>query len=453
VFAGGATIEATEAITGADLDTLDQLVAKSLLVRGPHAHTPTRLGMLETIRGYAARRLAAAGDRDAVRERHYRHFLAVAERHGTDRALMGVAHKQHLTHLDDEMHNFDAALQWAVGRPDAGPALRLVAALGSYWLLRDRYTDAVDWTDRALAMSGVKDHPAEHALALLAKATALRWRGRIAEQPAILAEAQAVARAVGDPLLLAKVLNACSTMWSVTSSSDAADAFAGEALRCATAAHDDWEIAQAWAGKASAVSDLAQLRERVDRAASLLDDAGNVVRLGQLFCDAAYGALTMGGDSDARELAHRAASLVRDLDNPGTWMILRGNAGLAALVTGDTDAARAAFCEELEICRELVALPIASEGLLGLAAVAVVDSDLSRAARLRGAAAAHGYGQQQNAIEARLEAAFFATARRRHGADAWDAAVHAGAQLSFENAIVCALDEQPLQSAHAASTT
>jgi len=72
-----------------------------------------------------------------------------------------------------------------------------------------------------------------------------------------------------------------------------------------------------------------------------------------------------------------------------------GITGLASLLAGDTDAARDAFREELELCRRLIALPIASEGLLGLAAVAVVDGDLGRAARLRGAAAAHCYGQQQ----------------------------------------------------------
>ena len=201
-----------------------------------------------------------------------------------------------------------------------------------------------------------------------------------------------------------------------------------------------------------AASDLPELRERVDRAAVLLEDVGNVVRLGQLFCNAAYDALIMGGDPDAREFADRAAPIVRDLENPGTWMVLCGNTGLAALLTGDTDAARDAFREELELCRRLIALPIASEGLLGLAAVAVVDGDLSRAARLRGAAAAHGYGQQQDDVEARLEAAFFATARTRHGADAWDTAVREGAQLSFEDAIAYALDQQRAPSADAAST-
>jgi hypothetical protein len=195
------------------------------------------------------------------------------------------------------------------------------------------------------------------------------------------------------------------------------------------------------------------LRERVDRAAVLLEDVGNMVRLGQLFGNAAYDALTLGGDRDAREFADRAAPIVRDLDNPGTLMVLCGNTGLAALLTGDTDAARDAFREELELCRRLRALPIASEGLLGLAAIAVIDGDLSQAARLRGAAAAHGYGQQQDDVEARLEAAFFAAARTRAGADAWDTAVREGAQLSFEDAIACALHQQPAPSAHAAPTT
>ena len=311
---------------------------------------------------------------------------------------------------------------------------------------------AVDWIDRALALPGVEDHPAERARALGVKAFALRWRGRVAEGPAIFAESEAVARALGDPRLLAYVLNGCSAMWSIVGRSDAADAAAEEALRYATAADDEWEIAEAWAKKAGAASNLPELRERVDRAAELLEDVGNVLRLGELFGNAAYGALAMGGDRDAREFADRAVPIFRDLDSPRSWMILCGNIGLAALLTGETDAARAAFREELEICRQLVALPIAAEGLLGLAAVAIVDADLSHAARLRGAAAAHGY-EPQDDVEARLEPMFFATARTLLGADAWDTAVQEGAELSFDDAIAYALDPQRAPSTHAPSAT
>ena len=94
VFSGGATLEAAEAITGAGMDTLDRLVAKSLLVRRDVGGR-TRLAMLETVRAYAVERFGALRQRDAVRERHYDFYLALARRHGTDPALTGTSRKEH----------------------------------------------------------------------------------------------------------------------------------------------------------------------------------------------------------------------------------------------------------------------------------------------------------------------------------------------------------------------
>ena len=63
-------------------------------------------------------------------------------------------------------------------------------------------------------------------------------------------------------------------------------------------------------------------------------------------------------------------------------MILEGNFGLAALLTGDTDAARDAFREELRLCRELVCAP-SPRRPSGLAAVAGPGDDARRAASRR----------------------------------------------------------------------
>src|SRR4051794_2648096 len=84
VFVGGATIQAAETITAGGLDTLDALVSKSLLTRRRHAPAPTRLGMLETIRAYAAERFASTADAEDAREEHYRYYLALSKRHATD---------------------------------------------------------------------------------------------------------------------------------------------------------------------------------------------------------------------------------------------------------------------------------------------------------------------------------------------------------------------------------
>jgi predicted ATPase/class 3 adenylate cyclase len=442
VFAGGATVKAAETITGADLDTLDGLVAKSLLVRRQHAHASTRVGMLETIRAYAAERLAAAADQDAVRERHYRYYLALAERHGDERALWGASGKEHLARLDAEIDNLHAALAFALSHPGAERALAMAAALGWYWLIRNRYADAVNWIDQSLAKPGAETHSALRVRLLCVKAMVLLPLRRRAEEQAAVTEAEAIARALGDPVSIAQVLQLRADHESFLGRFDVAEPFADAAFDWAMRARDDWLIARAAYAQAQVAPTIAELRKRVDRAASLLDQAGNVYQLARLLAGgAAYPALMLGSERDAKEYLARALAFVRALDDPFVWMTFRGNLGLAALLTGDTDAAEDAFRDELRLSRELVVLPHASEGLLGLAAVAVARGDDHRAARLLGAAAEDRRDRPEDPVDARLDTEFFEPARTRHGADAWDAAASDGGTLSFDDAIAYALHE------------
>ena len=126
VFAGGATVAAAEEVTGAGVDVLERLVAKSLLVRRRQAGGTTRLHMLETVRAYAAERLAVASDADTSRAHHYGHYRALAETHGAERALWGAGGSEHMAELDTETDNLHAAVAWAVagsrhgGSPRAG---------------------------------------------------------------------------------------------------------------------------------------------------------------------------------------------------------------------------------------------------------------------------------------------------------------------------------------------
>ena len=98
--------------------------------------------------------------------------------------------------------------------------------------------------------------------------------------------------------------------------------------------------------------------------------------------------------------------------------------------------------EELELCRELAVLPVAAEGLRGLAAVAIAQGEPERGGWLFGASQTHRYGQPRDAVEERLRTAFFDPARRMLG-EAWDAAVARGAALSFEDAIAAGLERRP----------
>ena len=307
--------------------------------------------------------------------------------------------------------------------------------------MRDRYADTVSWIDRCLAVPGVDDDPTPRFRALCIRQLALWPLGRGAERPRALAELEADARALGNPVFVSLALVGQVYVEVVAGRIDAADALADAALEWAAASDDEWTIAEVAKAKAYAASTLAELRERVDRAASLLAEVGNVYEVANLFSSAAYQALCLAGENDAKQLVDRVLPITRELDSPYLSMILHGNLGLAALLTGDPDAARQAFRDQLELCRELVVPPVSSEGLLGLAAVATVHDDLDCAARLAGAADAHRCGQPTGPVEARLHATFLERARARHGASTWDRAMSEGAALSFNDAIATALAE------------
>ncbi|HET6551615.1 MAG TPA: hypothetical protein VFG79_24315 [Solirubrobacter sp.] len=402
--------------------------------------------MLDMIRAYASERFALEVDDRAVRANHYRYYLALAEHHGTERALWGADGAHHLAQLDAESDNLHSALGWAIESAEVERALTLVAALGCYWITRARYAEALDWVDQALRLPGTDAQPALRVRALGTKATCLWHVGRGSEQPVVASAMEADARQLGDPVLISRALQLRSALALNADQSEAATAYADDALHWSTVAGDEWEIAGASRARATSSTTLEDLRERVETAASLLTSVGNVRQLASLLTSAAYAALCLGSERDAAVFAARATPVARTLSSPFERMINSGNAGLAALFTGDTVAASHAFRDELALCRELVVRPVAFEGLLGLAALAVLDGEDTRAATLVGAAAAHRYDNPEDRVEVRLETTFFDRARARVGTVAWDEAAREGGALSFEDAIAYALEEPPAHS-------
>lgn len=123
VFAGGCTLDAAEDVAGADLDTLDGLVHKSLV-----RHSGERFWMLETIRDYALERLAEQAQAGEIRRRHAQHYLALVERAASE--LDGDEQGRWLDQLEQEYPNIRAALEF----PEL--ELRFASALRLFWVKR-----------------------------------------------------------------------------------------------------------------------------------------------------------------------------------------------------------------------------------------------------------------------------------------------------------------------------
>jgi class 3 adenylate cyclase len=155
VFAGGWTFEAAEAIgEGLDvLELLDQLVNKSL-VQVEEAGDAVRYRFLETIRQYARDRLFAAGEGEAVRDRHFAHMVrlaAVAERH-----MEGLEMKRIIAMLP-EIDNFRLAIEWGLER-DVETTVDLLAGAVALWSRSTGppFGEIRRWIERAMTQLEVK---------------------------------------------------------------------------------------------------------------------------------------------------------------------------------------------------------------------------------------------------------------------------------------------------------
>ncbi|MGW4352449.1 BTAD domain-containing putative transcriptional regulator [Nocardia sp. NPDC004582] len=140
-FPGGATTEAVEIICGDeelaadDLPyLLDALVEKSLVTVS--SDDPPRYRMLETIRAYAADRLASAPDH--LTEPFTDYYLTLAEH--AEPHLRGTEQLAAIALFDAEHANLAAALRTALAEPAPETASRLVRAMFWYWGIRGMST-------------------------------------------------------------------------------------------------------------------------------------------------------------------------------------------------------------------------------------------------------------------------------------------------------------------------
>ncbi len=158
VFAGGCTLQAAEAVIDAELDTLGELVDRSL-VRADGG----RYWMLQTLREYALDKLARSGEEDQVRRAHGQWFVELLQAHGFCLDTFGDPDtaKMHVV-LEAERENFRAALEWAERAGEIETVARLVAPLTVLWCEEGRLSEIERW------LGVVRDRSGEYPLTLQA---------------------------------------------------------------------------------------------------------------------------------------------------------------------------------------------------------------------------------------------------------------------------------------------
>jgi predicted ATPase/class 3 adenylate cyclase len=362
VFAGGGELEDVETICGGDdlgvdvLQGIEELVDQSL-VRQEQDGAGARAVMLETIREYALEQLAAGSEAEAVRARHARRYLALAEEAAPH--LLRVERRMWLARLDREHDNLRAAFDFCASSGRICEALRLTAAVWRFWQFRGHLREGLRRVQRILDDPASRAHPVEREAALEAAGGLAYWLGEMKTTTAAYDEGLALARSNGDPARISNALYNLSFLpvWAevddgLTARAERAEAEIEEALVLARQVGDRGAIARCLWAKAN---DLAYLRS---------DLAGSLVPLAE--------AIPM----------FRAVG-----DHFGLAWALH-SVGLASVKTGDLPAARAAFDEELALLHEARDASGMAIAFADQAQLADREGDRLRAIRLRAASAA-----------------------------------------------------------------
>ncbi len=207
VFAGRVDLPTVEWLLGEDpLDALSVLVDKSLVLAEATA-TGTAYRMLDSIRAYAARRLAEANEEEDARNRHVAWSLHALERAhlGPDRRPVTLS----LFALDPLADELRAALRWTASQGSARQGLRIAAGLDQWWRERGLAREGRLWLFRLyerMAVTGEEIPDAELAVAYHMHSLHSGADGEYAEELRFSQRAEAAARRAGDSALLARVL-------------------------------------------------------------------------------------------------------------------------------------------------------------------------------------------------------------------------------------------------------
>jgi predicted ATPase len=394
-FAGGFTAESALAVaepavvdgarrTAALAERLAGLVDKSLLTV-ESSDDQARFGMLETIRAYAAARLAESPEADEIRERHAAYFAAFASEAAT--GLVGAEQAEWSDRIEREYQNLGAASAWSLPT-HAERAAAICLGLWRFWRHGSHIGEGRERCDQVLAGTLPDGKPRAmllHAAAVLATTqddheTAARYGHACL----------ALAGALGDEGMNAHARNVLGIAAVGSGDYDLATVHFKASLTSWHGMGDDRGTAMALGNLtkvALRLDDIAAAGRYADQCLKLERAAGNTRGISMALECQAQIRLARGEIDAAREASAEALTLSRELGDLFGEASALHYLGLTARAAGDRTEALRRLTAALALRHEVGDREDLAVSLDHVAAI-VVETDPELAIRLVGAAGA-----------------------------------------------------------------
>jgi predicted ATPase/class 3 adenylate cyclase len=465
VFAGGATLEAAEAVCNADgavdvFGGIESLIDKSLLRQSEQGGEP-RFTMLGIIREYAREKLAEAGELASVNDRLLDFYIPYGEK--TDELLYNGGDWAWLEQVEAEIDNLRAALDWGLDQdPDRGIAL--ASNLASFWAYRGHLTEGrsrlqATWA-RLAALPEAEGETGSRMQAALTHALdsmglAALVQGDVHAARKALEESVERWRRSGDRRGLAMALSLLGLVDFFLDDTQAAQAVLEESIDIARA-FGNLNILCASLSYLGRVifrlsGDFSAARAPLEEGVRLSRELGDKQRLADTLFNYGSTAYQAGEYGIARRQFQESMTFFAEIGNVHFLNMSRSGLAEVAWREGDTERAISLYRETLIVWRRLgnrgaaarmlecLAFAIAQRGRAG--AGGQPGADFSKAARLLGAAEAlrTDSGAPMMGAEYAEYEREVAALRGDLDEEAFEAGWQTGRRLSLEQAIQAAL--------------
>jgi predicted ATPase/DNA-binding CsgD family transcriptional regulator/Tfp pilus assembly protein PilF len=427
------------------LDLLAGLIDKSLVVLDGEVDGIARYRLLDTIREYAAGRLAASGEESATRLNHLDLMLALIE------DITAYAFKRGGPTLLDriavynrnalELPNYRVALATALDHGRTEEGLRMCSALRAPWVVYGDVSEGLSWFDRFLGLAG------EVGPAI--RARALTFSAELAFEQQDYAKATDAAQSAADLCAATAVPGSSGALRLLglislrSGQPEQALASIESAIGAARADSDDWEQALAVTAKATALARLGRLEQAGGAFELALDLLADNNPWGYAHALYGFGSLARARHDNDAALRHfrRALALFRGIDARTEIARCLAGIGWVYLAAGDHADAAVSLKQSLQLSVATGQRLGIARGLDAVAALAVALGDPPAAVRLQGAAGAlrDQVGPVTSAAaQARLDQAL-GMARRLVGEQSAARLLAEGARLDVHEAVSSAM--------------